>query len=179
MSVKIFMMHAPLVNLVNVFWVNFHTLFHLFTLMGEKMFTIIKRSSFQKLWLNLLQLCFGRFAHIKSQKKKEKLMLWSLKLKNLTWNTISTSWLGRELLLQGKAKYNWPPVFDITNIISFFTEQATLIRRSIVLSLPLQSVSCITNSYIDVFFLFQMVLKNYTMFQCYKTFFVVFNGVPK
>ncbi len=51
----------------------------------------------------------------------------------------------REPLLKGKAQYSSPPCtssapFDNTNIIHFFTKQATLLRRSIVLSLPLQLV---------------------------------------
>ncbi len=49
-------------------------------------------------------------------------------------------------LLKGKAQYSWPPctnkfrtdTFDNANIIYFSTKQATLMRRSTVLSLPLQ-----------------------------------------
>jgi hypothetical protein len=45
-------------------------------------------------------------------------------------------------------QYSWPPctnlfrsaAFDIANIIYFFTKQATLMRRSTVLNLPLQLV---------------------------------------
>ncbi len=52
----------------------------------------------------------------------------------------------REVLLKGKAQYSWPPCtnqfrsqpFHIENISYFFTKQTTLMRRSIVLSLPLQ-----------------------------------------
>ncbi len=48
----------------------------------------------------------------------------------------------------GKAQYSWPPspdklrsaAFDNANIVYFFTKQATIMRRSTVLSLPLQIV---------------------------------------
>ena len=44
-------------------------------------------------------------------------------------------------LTKGKALYSWPPcTFDTANIIYFFTNLATLVRRSTVLSLPLQLV---------------------------------------
>ncbi len=54
----------------------------------------------------------------------------------------------REPLLIWKAQYRWPPrtnqfrsiAFGITNIINFFTKQATLMRRPTVLSLLLQFV---------------------------------------
>ncbi len=53
-----------------------------------------------------------------------------------------------EPLLKGKAQYNSPPcpnklrsaALDTTNIIYFFTKQATLMRRSTMLSLPLHLV---------------------------------------
>ncbi len=56
--------------------------------------------------------------------------------------------LARETLLKGKALYSWHPCtnlfrsepFYIENIIYILTKQATLIRRSTVLSLPLQLV---------------------------------------
>jgi len=54
--------------------------------------------------------------------------------------------VGREVLLKGKSQYGWPPCinqfrsapFYIENIINLFynTKQATLMRRSTVLSLP-------------------------------------------
>ncbi len=52
----------------------------------------------------------------------------------------------REALLKGKAQYGWPPwtnlirsaAFYVENITCPFTKQATLIRRSTVMSLPLQ-----------------------------------------
>ncbi len=59
--------------------------------------------------------------------------------------------IGREVLLKGNAQYGWPPctsqvrsaAFDSPNIISFLTKQATLMRRSTVLSLPpLVSIPC-------------------------------------
>ncbi len=53
------------------------------------------------------------------------------------------------MLTKGKFQYSWPPctywfrsaTFDITNIIYFFTKQATLIRRPTVLSPPLWLVN--------------------------------------
>jgi hypothetical protein len=53
--------------------------------------------------------------------------------------------LSREALLKGKARYKWPPctnwfrsaTFDVEKLFAFSTKQATLIRRSTVLSLPL------------------------------------------
>ncbi len=50
----------------------------------------------------------------------------------------------RKALLKGKAQYSWPPCtnlfrsapFYIKILFPFFTKQATLMRRSIVLSLP-------------------------------------------
>ncbi len=55
---------------------------------------------------------------------------------------------GREPLLKGTAQYSWPlctnqcrsQPFHIENIVYLFTKQATLMRRSIVLRLPLQLV---------------------------------------
>jgi hypothetical protein len=54
----------------------------------------------------------------------------------------------RETLLKGKVQYSWPPyttyfrsaAFDVANITYFFTKQASLMRRSTLLSLPLQLV---------------------------------------
>ncbi len=54
----------------------------------------------------------------------------------------------REPLLNGKDQYGWPPwtntfrsaAFDYAKNIYFFTKQATLMRRSTVLSLPVQLV---------------------------------------
>ncbi len=50
----------------------------------------------------------------------------------------------RKVSLKGKAPYSWPPwndkfrsgPFYIENLIYFFTKQLTLLRRSILLSLP-------------------------------------------
>ncbi len=54
----------------------------------------------------------------------------------------------REVLLKGKAQYSWPPctkwfnqlLFILQILFTFFTKQATLMRRSTVLSLPPQLV---------------------------------------
>jgi hypothetical protein len=54
----------------------------------------------------------------------------------------------REPFLKGKAQYLWPPStskfrsapYTLKNLIIYCTKQATLMRRSTVLSLPLQSV---------------------------------------
>jgi hypothetical protein len=55
---------------------------------------------------------------------------------------------GREVLLKGNAQYGWPPCnnkfrsapFYNENMIYFLTKQATLMRRSTVLSLPTKLV---------------------------------------
>ncbi len=56
---------------------------------------------------------------------------------------VSTILFYRETLLKGKAQYSWPPctnLFRLVFIIYFLTKQATLKRRSTVLSLPFQLV---------------------------------------
>jgi hypothetical protein len=53
--------------------------------------------------------------------------------------------MAREVLQKGKAQYSWPPVlanldqlfFELRILFTSFTKEATLMRRSTVLSLPL------------------------------------------
>jgi len=64
---------------------------------------------------------------------------------------LSCKCICREVILKGKTQYSWPPCtnefksshFYIENIFSFFTKQATLLRRSTVLSLSISKYSLV------------------------------------
>ncbi len=68
--------------------------------------------------------------------------------RNLQIFIVIYSVTGKHFLLKGKTQYSWPPctnqfrlaALDIGKIIYIFTKQATLTRRSTVLSFPLQLV---------------------------------------
>ncbi len=82
-----------------------------------------------------------------------------------TINSFLIVW-NREALLKWKAQYSWPPctnqfrstAFDHSNIIYFFTKQASSMRRSTVLSRPIHLVFPVLSDFQKVGWSWRVVL---------------------